>query len=119
MSRQTKQPSARAWVEIDLGALRRNAATMAGRAGVPLLPMVKADAYGLGVIEVTRALEPLAPWGYGVATVDEGRELRESGIGRPIVVFTPLGDEDLPGAAASALIPVLSRGSAITQWGTT
>ena len=119
MTRQTRFPSARAWVEIDLGALRRNATVLAERAGVPLLPMVKADAYGLGVIEVVRALEPLQPWGYGVATVEEGRQLRESGIGRPIVVFTPLGDEDLPGAATSALIPVLSRGSAITLWGAT
>ena len=51
----------RAWVEIDLGALRRNWATMAVR-GVPLLPMVKADAYGLGAggqAGVARA--PLAP----------------------------------------------------------
>ena len=64
----------RAWVEIDLGALRRNWATLAVR-GVPLLPMVKADAYGLGAVRVARALERLDPWGYGVATVSEGVEL--------------------------------------------
>src|SRR5687767_15391822 len=67
--------TARAWVEIDLGALARNGAAMARAAGVPLLPMVKADAYGLGVIPVVRALLPLAPWGFGVATVREGEEL--------------------------------------------
>ena len=36
----------RAWVEIDLGALLRNAEKIAAHARVPLLPMVKADAYG-------------------------------------------------------------------------
>ena len=68
-----------AWVEIDLGALVRNAQTLARRARVPLLPMVKADAYGLGAVPVVRALERIDPWGYGVATVDEGAELRAAG----------------------------------------
>src|SRR5687768_5716041 len=72
----------RAWVEIDLGALQRNAAALAHRARASLLPMIKADAYGLGAIPVTRALEPLDPWGYGVATILEGLELRGAGITR-------------------------------------
>jgi hypothetical protein len=55
----------RAWVEVDLGALKRNASMLAQRARVPLLPMVKADAYGLGAEAVVGALESLAPWGYG------------------------------------------------------
>jgi alanine racemase len=62
----------RAWVEIDLGALRRNAAAIAAHAGVPILPMVKADAYGLGAVRIARALDLDDPWGFGVATVPEG-----------------------------------------------
>ena len=77
-----KQTSARALVEIDLGALQRNGAAIARRAGVPLLPMIKADAYGLGVGGAVRALEVLEPWGYGVATVIEGEELRDLGVSR-------------------------------------
>ena len=80
----------RAWVDVDLGALLRNGAAIAAQAGVPLLPMVKADAYGLGAVRVARALERLDPWGFGVATVAEGEELRRASITRPIVVFTPL-----------------------------
>ena len=38
--------------------------------------MVKADAYGLGMAEAVSALEPLDPWGYGVAAVEEGVALR-------------------------------------------
>ena len=45
----------RAWVEVDLDALKRNASMLAQRARVPLLPMVKADAYGLGVEAVVWA----------------------------------------------------------------
>src|SRR5512132_3855910 len=87
---ESRRPMTRAWVEIDLGALCRNGAAVAARAGVPLLPMVKADGYGLGGLRAALALESLQPWGYGVATVTEGDELRRGGITRPIIVFTPI-----------------------------
>ncbi len=114
----TEQPSdtSRAWVEIDLGALRRNGAAIARHAGVPLLPMVKADAYGLGAVAAVRALEPLAPWGYGVATAHEGRALRDAGIERPILIFTPILPADFPAARAARLTPVLGDGGAIAAW---
>ena len=96
MNRSMESGLTRAWVDIDLGALQRNAVAIAARAGVPILPMVKADAYGLGAVAVARALEPVKPWGFGVATVDEGAELRDAGIARRIMIFTPLADEDLP-----------------------
>lgn len=106
----------RAWVEIDLGALRRNGATIARHAGVPILPMIKADAYGLGAVAATRALESLAPWGYGVATVVEGRALRAAGIARPIVVFTPLLSDDFAAAREARLTPVLGSASSVVAW---
>ncbi|HEX8848601.1 MAG TPA: alanine racemase [Gemmatimonadaceae bacterium] len=114
----TEQPSdtSRAWVEIDLGALRRNGAAIARHAGVPLLPMVKADAYGLGALPVVRALEQLDPWGYGVATVDEGAALRAAGVERPLLVFTPLLPADFPAARAARLTPVLGDATAIARW---
>lgn len=106
----------RAWVEVDLGALVRNATTLACRARAPLLPMVKADAYGLGAVAVARALEPLRPWGYGVATVAEGAELRSAGIERPIMVFTPLLRADWPALREAALTPALDRPGDIMAW---
>jgi alanine racemase len=80
----------RAWVDVDLSALVANAKTVAAISGGRLLPMVKANGYGLGAVAVTRALEAVAPWGYGVATVQEGVELRQAGITRPILLCTPL-----------------------------
>ena len=106
----------RAWVDIDLGALLRNGAALAARAGVPLLPMVKADAYGLGAERIARVLERLDPWGFGVATVGEGDELRRSGITRPIVIFSPILVGDFDSALRSALTPTLSDAESIQRW---
>ena len=80
---------------------------MARRAGVPLLPMIKGDAYGLGVEAAVRALDRLEPWGYGIATVAEGEELRRLGVARPVVVFTPLLKQDLARARVARLTPTL------------
>jgi alanine racemase len=82
--------TARAWVDVDLGVVAANAATLLRISGGRLLPMVKANGYGLGAVRVARALEAVDPWGYGVATVEEAAELRSARIGRPIVLFTPL-----------------------------
>jgi alanine racemase len=78
--------------------------------------MVKADAYGLGAVAVARALEELDPWGYGVATVEEGVELRRAGIERPIVVFTPATVEAWPRYWEHRLTAVLDRLQAIEAW---
>ena len=109
----------RAWVEIDLGALLHNGARAASHTGVPLLPMVKADAYGLGAVHVARALESLDPWGFGVATVAEGAELRAAAVTRPIVVFTPLLAEDFDAACRARLTPTLGDADLVRRWSAT
>ncbi|MEJ7808839.1 MAG: alanine racemase [Gemmatimonadaceae bacterium] len=109
----------RAWVEVDLGALRQNGAALARRAGVPIIPMIKADAYGVGAPAAVRALDALDPWGYGVATVDEGAALRAAGVERPILLFTPLAAGEVAGAREAALTPALSSRGAITEWAST
>jgi alanine racemase len=106
----------RAWVDIDLGALVRNGAALARHAGVPLVPMVKADAYGLGAVACARALEALQPHGFGVATVAEAAELRAAGISRPIFVFSPLLPIDFAAARAARAIPTLGDAAAIGAW---
>jgi hypothetical protein len=74
---------ARAWVEVDGPQLIANLAGLrahldaAGHPGVGILPMVKADAYGLGADAVVEALvagvpDHLKPVGWGVATVRRG-----------------------------------------------
>ena len=106
----------RAWVDIDLGALLRNGTTIATQSRAPLLPMVKADGYGLGAVRVARALELLDPWGFGVATVGEGEELRGAAITRPIVVFTPLLSGDFDACIRARLTPALGDVESIRRW---
>lgn len=106
----------RAWVEVDLGALLRNASRVAAQARVPLLPMVKADAYGLGAVRVARTLEQVDPWGYGVATIAEGEELRRARIARPVLVFTPLLPGDFDAAMRAELTPTLGAATSIARW---
>lgn len=86
-----------AWLEIDLDALRHNLALLrrlAG-AGVPVRPVVKADAYGHGAVPVAEALEADGVDGFCVAAMDEALELREGGLRAPILVLYPI-----PGAWA-------------------
>lgn len=85
------EPKRRAWVEVDLDALRSNFGSIAERLppGCGILPMVKADAYGIGLGCAVRALSGLGPWGFGVATTDEGLELRSQGWAGPVLVFSP------------------------------
>ena len=116
MTRQSRTAHERAWVDIDLGALRQNAADIARRAGVPIVPMIKADAYGLGAEAVAHALEPLAPWGYGLATVAEGEALRAAGIDRPLLICTPLLPDEFPVARDARLTPALGDPHAIGEW---
>lgn len=108
----------RAWVDVDLGALLRNATAIATQSRARLLPMVKADAYGLGAVRIARTLERLDPWGFGVATVAEGEELRQAGITRPIVVFTPLLVGDFDAALRANLTPTLGDRASIERWQT-
>jgi alanine racemase len=110
------QPLDRAWMEVDLGSLLRNTAALRDRAGVSVIPMIKADAYGLGAEQVAHALESVDPWGYGVATVVEGQNLRTSGISRPILVFTPLLADELEAAHAARLTPTIGSIDELNAW---
>ena len=116
MSRQPIPAHPRAWVEVDLGALRRNGAAVIARAGAPLLGVIKADGYGLGAVRVAHALEPLQPWGFGVAAVAEGVELRDAGVTRPILVLSPVLPEEYAAMREAKLRPSLGTPSAIEGW---
>jgi len=100
----------RAWIEVDGAALRENLRAVARRVGpdAALIPMVKADAYGLGVESTVRVLEPLEPWAYGVATPEEGAELRRLGVERPVLVFSPLPPGDEGWVVDEGLTPCVS-----------
>lgn len=80
----------RAVTYIDLNILEENYNTIRAKLSpeVSLLCVVKADAYGHGAIEVSRRLESLGAFHLGVATIDEGIELRVNKIKTPILVMS-------------------------------
>lgn len=75
----------RAQAEVDLSAIASNLALLQKHAGVPVMAVVKADAYGHGLVPVARsAVEAGAQW-LGVALLEEALALRDSGISAPIL----------------------------------
>jgi alanine racemase len=108
--------TARAWADVNLAAIVANARTVAAVSEARLLPIVKANGYGLGATAVAGALEVLDPWGYGVATVEEGIELRAAGIARPILVFTPLHPTLIEPHIQHDLRPVIGDIEGLRAW---
>lgn len=77
-----------AWRDVDLSAIRHNVRLLAEAAGeARLMVVVKADAYSHGAVEVARTAIGAGADLLGVATLDEAFELREAGIGAPILAW--------------------------------
>jgi alanine racemase len=95
---------------IDLAALRWNFQQVRNSIapGVKILSVVKADAYGHGAPEVARVLAEAGSDGFGVATLEEGIELRKSGIKSPILVLTAVYPEQLGEFLRHCLTPAVS-----------
>lgn len=70
---------ARAFVEVDLEALEGNYRLLKARARGEVIPVLKADAYGHGALPIARFLESRGVSRFAVATLAEGRALREGG----------------------------------------
>lgn len=89
-----------------LGNIEHNLNGIRARVGDRLvLAAVKANAYGHGAVEVARMIERTgaADW-LGVATVDEGVQLREAGVALPILKFSPTrGLDEVTRALAAAI----------------
>ncbi|HWQ89710.1 MAG TPA: alanine racemase, partial [Desulfitobacteriaceae bacterium] len=65
------------WAEVDLGALTRNLRRVQACTTSEIMPIVKADAYGHGVIPVVAALQKCGIKRFGVALLEEALEIRK------------------------------------------
>jgi alanine racemase len=86
----------RVWAEIDLDAVTHNLMVIrryAG-AGVRLMPVIKADAYGHGAVAIAHHAVRCGIAGLGVGTSAEALELREAGLRVPILVLGTIVDEE-------------------------
>ncbi|MBI4721345.1 MAG: alanine racemase [Chitinivibrionia bacterium] len=92
---QQKLPT---WVEVDLDNLLFNIAAIRRhiREGAKILLTVKADAYGHGAVQVATAVSEFVDM-FGVATIDEAIELKQSGIDeRRVLILSPILEKEIP-----------------------
>ena len=84
----------RASVEINLSAITQNFKSIKSRTTADVLAVVKADAFGHGLIPVSKALEEAGADWFGTALLEEALNLRKAGILKPIISWlTPLGED--------------------------
>jgi alanine racemase len=77
------------WAEVDLGAIKYNFGQIKKHLSpdVKMMAVVKANAYGHGIVEVSRTLSSSGVDYLGVATMDEAVKLRQNNIKKPILVL--------------------------------
>lgn len=99
------------WAEIDLDALASNFRWVRGRvaAGVKVMAVIKANAYGHGAVECARRLAREGADWFAVATPEEGLELRRAGIKQPILSLGGFWEGQASLCIDAALTPVVYR----------
>ena len=99
------------WAEVDLDALAANFREVRARvrAGVKVMGVVKADAYGHGAAECARRLEAEGAEWFGVAMPEEALALRHAGITRPVLSFGGFWEGQAAACVAQRIVPVIYR----------
>lgn len=105
------------YVNIDLDAIAHNFFAVQNRAGVPVMAVVKADAYGHGAVPIASLLEPQCAM-FGVSSFQEALELRRAGIGKPILILGHTPVDAYEDAIRQGIRPAIFRwedGLALSQ----
>jgi alanine racemase len=93
-----------AWIEIDLGKLRRNLQLI--RRDLPaarLMAVTKDDAYGHGALDVARVALEEGAWGFGLSTLEEAMALRQNGVPAPLLLLGERQEAELEWCVAHDL----------------
>jgi alanine racemase len=108
----------RSWVEISLSQIAENFKAVRNVVGpeVEVMPVVKADAYRHGAIEVSRVLTREGARWLAVSNVEEGAALRDSGIGCRILVMADFLPFERPTLLDYNLTPVIHQLEDIEDW---
>ncbi len=93
-------------VKIDLDAISENFDAIREKAGVPVMAVIKADAYGHGAIQVARLLQDKCAF-FGVSSMLEAMELRQAGLSTPILILGHTPVSAYPTAIAEGIRPAI------------
>ncbi|MBT3604794.1 MAG: alanine racemase [Candidatus Latescibacteria bacterium] len=106
-----------AWIEVDLNAISKNITAIQNFVGpqTHVMAVVKANAYGHGLIEVSKAALQGGANFLGVALPQEGQQLREAGIPSPILVLGPCLPSDAPTLIKNNLATVISHPKSLQE----
>jgi len=95
-------------VTVDLDAIAANYCAIQKKAGVPVMAVVKADAYGHGAVPVALHLRKLCGF-FGVSSMLEALELRRAGIQEPVLVLGRIPTDALETAVREQIRPSVFR----------
>ena len=96
------------YVTIDLDIIAANFRAIREKAGVPVMAVIKADAYGHGAVEVARKLQAECAF-FGVSSMLEALELRQAGLDNPILVLGHTRVAAFPEAVRENIRPTIYR----------
>jgi alanine racemase len=99
------------WAEISLKAILHNLRVIREHVGGKrkILAVVKSNAYGLGAVPISKALQKAGTEWFGVTCANEGIELREAGIRRRILVLTGFWPGEEKRLIENNLTPTVTR----------
>src|ERR1700723_2346191 len=99
------------WAEISLTAILKNLASIRKHVGRnrKVLAVVKSNAYGLGAVPISKALQKAGTEWFGVTCANEGIELRDAGIRKPILVLTGFWPGEEKRLIQNHLTPTVTR----------
>ena len=95
-------------VKIDLDTIERNFDAVCQKAGVPVMAVIKADAYGHGAVQVARLLQGKCAF-FGVSSMLEAMELRRAGLRTPILILGHTPVNAFPTAIMENIRPTIYR----------
>ena len=96
------------YVTVDLDAIVHNIDAVAKKAGVPVMAVIKADAYGHGAVPVARCLQNKCAF-FGVSSMLEAMELRRAGMRTPILILGHTPVNAFPTAIMEDIRPTIYR----------
>lgn len=95
-------------VVVDMDALASNMDAIREKAGVPIMAVVKADAYGHGAVQVARLLQDKCAF-FCVSSILEAMELRQAGLTKPILLLGYTPADAYPTAIREGIRPTIFR----------
>ena len=95
-------------VKIDLDAISANFDAICRKAQVPVMAVIKADAYGHGAVQVARLLQDKCAF-FGVSSMLEAMELRQAGLTTPILILGHTPESAFPTAIRQGIRPAIFR----------